>query len=75
MVPVVAGNRPEPEVGDGREHFALARDRVRQDDVVGGEPIGRDNEQALVVNGVDIPDLAAVNQLELLQRRRVQAFH
>ena len=50
----------EPEIGDGLQHFTLARDRVGQDDVEGGKAIAGDDEQLFVVDGVDVADLALV---------------
>jgi hypothetical protein len=48
----------EPEIGHGLQHFALARNRVGQDDVEGGQAVGGDDEQLVGVDGVDVADLA-----------------
>jgi len=48
----------EPEIGDGSQHFALARNRVRQDDVEGRQAIGRDDQQFIGVDPVNVADFA-----------------
>jgi hypothetical protein len=44
------------------QHFALARNRVRQDDVEGGQAVGGDDQQLVGVDGVDVADLALVEE-------------
>ena len=55
------GRQPKPLVRHGREHGALARDRVGEDVVKGRDAVGRDDQQA-VVQVVDVPDFAAIEQ-------------
>ena len=59
------GHAPKPEQRDLRQDLALARHRVGQDDVVGRQPVGRDNQQVIVVDAVDVADLATADQRQL----------
>jgi hypothetical protein len=52
----------EPEVADLAEHLALAGDRIGQHDIERGEPVGRDDEQAIAGQLEHVADLAAVPQ-------------
>ncbi len=54
----------EPEVRDAVEDAALARNRVRQDHIEGRQAVGGDDQQAVLVNGVDIAHLAAMDALK-----------
>jgi hypothetical protein len=54
----------EPEVGNPGQDLALARDRVGQHHVEGRQAIGGDDQQALVIDGVDVADLALVQQFQ-----------
>ena len=49
----------EPERGETGEHAALVRDLGRQDHVEGRDPVGGDEQQALVVEGVELSYLPA----------------
>jgi hypothetical protein len=64
----------EPEVGQLGQHGPLARDRVRQHHVEGRQPVGGNDEHVIVVDGIDIADLAAVDELEALQIALIQGF-
>ena len=44
----------EPERGEAGEHAALVRDLGRQDDVEGRDPVAGDEEQALLVERVEL---------------------
>ena len=52
----------EPEQRQARQHLAFAGDRVRHDDVVSGQPIGRDDQQVMFVDTVNVADLTAADQ-------------
>ena len=49
----------EPEPREAGQHAALVGDLGRQHDVEGRDPVARDEQQALVVEGVDLAHLAA----------------
>ncbi len=49
----------EPEAGEPGEHAALVRDLGRQDDVEGRDAIAGDEQEALVVERVELADLSA----------------
>ena len=49
----------EPERREAGEHAALVGDLGRQDHVEGRDPVGGDEQQALVVEGVELAHLAA----------------
>jgi hypothetical protein len=49
----------EPERGETGEHAALVRDLGRKDHIEGRDPVGGDEQQALVVEGVQLAHLAA----------------
>ena len=49
----------EPEGRQPGEHLALVRDRRGMHDVVGGDPVGGDEQQAVFADGVDVPHLPA----------------
>ncbi len=51
----------EPEIRDAVEDAPLPGIGVRQDHVEGRQAIGGDDQQAVVVDGVDIANLAAVD--------------
>ncbi len=48
----------EPERGQAREHAPLVRDVGGQDDVEGRDPVARDEQEALLVECVDLADLS-----------------
>ena len=52
----------EPEIGNLREHPALVRDRIRQYDVKGRQPIGRHDEHVLIIDGIDVAHLATMDE-------------
>ncbi|MNY34410.1 hypothetical protein D3C86_1687470 [compost metagenome] len=54
----------EPEVGDGGEDLALLRDRLVEDDVEGRQTIGGHHQHALVVDFVEVANLARVDLLQ-----------
>ena len=56
----------EPEDRHLGQHRALAGDRRRHHDVVGGDPVGGDHQQVVPVL-VHVPDLAAVERLHFSQ--------
>ena len=56
------GHLREPEIGQGRQDFALARHRVGKNDVVGGQAVGRDDQQVVVVDAIDVANLATADQ-------------
>ena len=64
----------EPEIGQRGEHFALAGNGRGQDHVEGGQAIGLDDQQALVVHRVDVAHFAAMEQLQRAHGRFEQAF-
>ena len=49
----------EPESGETGEHAALVRDLGRKDHVESRDPVGGDEQQALVVEGVELAHLPA----------------
>src|SRR5437667_11365738 len=49
----------EPEPGEAGENAALARNLGRQDDVEGRDPVARDEEEPVLLEGVELPHLAA----------------
>ena len=57
MVGADLGGPVEPERGQPGEHLALVGDRRRVHDVVGGDAVGRDQQQAIVARLVDVADL------------------
>src|SRR5690606_20320263 len=56
----------EPEVGDTGQHGALARDRIGHDHIESREAIADDDEQLVVVDGVDVAHFAATEQRQAL---------
>jgi hypothetical protein len=54
----------EPEIRDRRKHDAFAGNRIGQNDVERRESIRRDDQQALVVDAIDVAHLAARYELE-----------
>ncbi len=54
----------EPEIRQLGQHAAFARDRVGHDDVVGGQPVRRHDQQVTVVNAVDVAHFAARDPLQ-----------
>ena len=54
----------KPEISNSRQHFAFARDRVRQDDVEGREAVSGDDQQLVGIDGVDVADFTFVKQLQ-----------
>lgn len=54
----------EPEVGDGGEDLALLRNRLFEDDVECRQTIGGHHQHALVVDFVEVADLARVDLLQ-----------
>jgi hypothetical protein len=63
----------EPPQGQAGEHRALVRDRGREHDVVRRDPVGGHQEQVVVVDGVELADLAAGDQRERERRGHVSA--
>ena len=51
----------EPEAREPGQHAALVGDLRRQDDVEGRDAVARDEQQALVVERVELADLAAAD--------------
>src|SRR5215470_10467971 len=49
----------EPERSEAGQHAALVWNGRRQDDIEGGDAVGGNEQQALVVDRVQLPDLAA----------------
>ena len=49
----------EPEVGYLGKHLPFEGHRVGQDDIVCRQSVRRDNQQVLVIDIIDIADLAA----------------
>src|SRR6185369_14931907 len=49
----------EPPRGDLREHGTLVRDRLRHHDVERADTIGRDEQQAIVVDDIHLAHFAA----------------
>ena len=62
------GGALEPELRGASEHRALPRDAVRHDHVEGRNAVGGDEQQAVVVECIDIAHLAAVQPLEVERR-------
>jgi hypothetical protein len=60
------GEALEPPQRQLGEDFALVRNRRGQHDVVDGDPVGGDQDQIVAV-GVDVADLARVQQLHGVQ--------
>src|SRR3970282_811816 len=56
------------EEGQRGEDPALLRDRVRQDDVEGRDPVGGDDEERVPVHGVHGADLPAAQELDVRKR-------
>ena len=52
----------EPEPRQAGQDAALVGDRRRQDDVERAEPVGRDEEQAVVADRVQVADLAGAEE-------------
>ena len=52
------------------EHLALVRDQLVEDDVVGRDAVGGDEEEVLAVDLVDLPDLS---RCDMRKRRHVAA--
>ena len=57
----------EPEIGQLREHLALVRNRVGQYGVEGGKAVAGDDQQPVVINGVNVADLAAPEQRQTFE--------
>ena len=57
----------EPEFGESSQHFAFALNRRRQYAIESGNPIGRNNQQALVVDFVDVTNFATAMQFQIRQ--------
>ena len=51
----------EPEIGYLHKHLAFERHRIRQDDIIGGQAVGRDDQQMIIVNGINVADLTAAD--------------
>src|SRR5690606_19464323 len=62
----------EPEIRQRGEQHALAGDRVRQHDVECRDAIGRDDQQVLVVDSVDVADFAPSQRREAVETRLEQ---
>src|SRR5678816_1354102 len=54
----------QPPGGDLRQHGALVRNRLGHHDVESADAIGRDEQQAIVVDDVHLADLAAAQVCE-----------
>ena len=52
------------------QHLALVRDQLVEDDVVGRDAVGGDEEEMLAVDLVDLPDLS---RSDMRKRRHVAA--
>ena len=52
----------EPEARQAGQHAALVRDRRRQDDVEGAMPVAGDQQQPVVVDRVEVADLAGADE-------------
>ena len=59
----------EPEIRHLGQDGSLGWDPRAEHAVVGGEAVGGHDEQAVVADGVDVPDLALVDALQPLQSR------
>ena len=55
----------EPPQRQPGEDGALVRDDGRQDHVVSAHPVRRDEQQLVVADRVEVPDLAGVEQRQL----------
>ena len=62
------GHHAEPEQGYLCQYLALARHRVRHDDVKRRQAIGGDDQQVLVVDAVDVADFAASDHRKVRDR-------
>ena len=58
----------EPEIGNLREHLALARDAVGHDDVEGRDAVGGDEQQAVA----EVEDFAHLAALEFFDARQFE---
>jgi hypothetical protein len=58
---------PEPEQRSLGEYFTLARDRVGQHDIERRQAVGRDDQQGVLVDGVNVTHLAPVKQFQAWQ--------
>ena len=52
-------------LGECSQHFAFTRDRRRQYAIESGDAIGSDDQQALIVNFVNVAYLAAPMQFQI----------
>src|SRR5690606_763273 len=59
-----AGELVEPEVGNGSEDLALLWNRLLENDIECRQTIGRHHQHALVVDFVEVADLARVDLLQ-----------
>ena len=59
------GEEVEPEQGDLGQDASLVRDAGGENVVEGGDAVGGDEQQMVVVEGVDVADFAAGVQLEV----------
>ena len=62
---VIANNMrgaAKPEIRDLLQHLALAGNGIGQDHIESAEPIGRDDQQVVVIDGVDVAHLATMKQ-------------
>ena len=65
------GRLGEPEPRQPGEHPALVRDRRRQDDVEGGEPIRGDEQEPVRVHRVQVTDLAGADERPRRRHRTI----
>ena len=59
MVRDDVGGTSEPERREAGQHASLVGNRRREHDVEGGDAVARDEEQPVLVERVDLADLAA----------------
>ena len=59
----------EPEIRDGRQHDAFARNRIRQYDVERGDAVRREDQQAFRVDAVDVAHFAAHHERQAREIR------
>ena len=65
----------EPEICDPREYGPLAWNRLRQDYIERRQAISRHDQQVVVVDFIDVPYLATMNQFQRGKCRVVQGAH
>ena len=73
MIRLKGGGLGEPEIGNLREHLALARNPVGHDAIEGGDAVGGDKQQA-VAQIKNFADLAAFQFADAGQFKRQKWF-